>query len=255
MSKRKIVLVILILFLSSVFTFPITSAQTLVSISWHENIKKNAIVAWRITSVKSTEEYDLSFLLGMTIQMKYVADPPIDPTRVFNATEAPDWVSMYINGFKLNISMMGWASAFNQLVLPITYTFDNGSVFNISEYYRVLSPFNDTESYFSVSGNYLNSTFGNETTKLSMFTNINTGIAVNVSILMGEGGYFLLEFFADAANVNENGETTEISGGYTEFHDDPGAIFRNYLLTIIGTLALSVVTIIVIIYAWKRHRS
>ena len=255
MNKRKIGFVILIIYLSLGVILPITSSQTLVSIAWHDSIKKDTIVAWRITSINSTDDHDLSFLIGMTIQMKYIANPPTDPTRIFNATEAQDWVNMYINGFKLNMSWMGGAGAFSQLVLPITYTFDNGSSYNISEYYRVLSPFNDTESYFNVEGNYLNSTFGNETTKLTMFTNINTGIAANVSMSMGDGGYFFLEFYADASNVNENGETTQISGGYTKFHDDPAAFFRNYMMTIIGTTSLAVITIIVIIVMWKRRRS
>jgi len=255
MNQRKIVLVILTIYLSLGVMLPIASSQTLVSITWHDSIKKDTIVAWRITSINSTDEHDLSFLRGLIFQMKYIADPPTDPTRVFNATEAPDWVNMYINGFKLNMSWMGGAVAFTQLVLPITYTFDNGSSYNISEYYRVLSPFNDTESYFNVQGNYLNSTFGNETTKLTMFTNINTGIAANVSMLMGDGGYFFLEFYANAANVNENGETTQISQGYTKFHDDPSVYFRNYILTIIGTIALAVIAVIVIILVWRRRKS
>ncbi|TFG34691.1 hypothetical protein EU527_01840 [Candidatus Thorarchaeota archaeon] len=256
MKQKVISFTFLILILSAIFMQPNTSAQTLQSIIWHESIKKDTIIAWKITSVKSTEEYDLSFLLGLLIQMKFVENPPTDPTYVFNTTVAPVWVNMYINGFKLNLTMMGeGASAFNQLVLPITFHYDNGTSFNLTEYCRIYSPFDELERYFHVEGNYLNSTICNETTKLTLFTNISTGIAANVSLQMDEGASFFLEYFIDASNVNEEGESTDISGEYTEFHDDPAAYFRTNILTIISIIAIIVIGIISVIFLWKRQGS
>ena len=109
------------------------------------------------------------------------------------------------------------------------------------------------ESYFHVEGDYLNSTFGNETTRLTMFTNINTGIAANVSLKMGVNSSIFIKYFRDGSNVNEEGETTDIGNEYTEFHDDPAAYFRNYILTIVGSVALTIILVVTVIFLWRRR--
>lgn len=254
MTRSRIQIFVLILCVLFIFLQPTVNSQSLQSITWHESIKKDAIIAWRITRVESTGDSDISFLLGMIIQIKYVENPPTDPARVFNTTKTPDWVNMYVNGFRLNLTMMGeGASAFTQLVLPIEYSYDNGTSFGLSEFYRIYAPFEELESYFHVEGDYLNSTFGNETTRLTMFTNINTGIAANVSLKMGVNSSIFIKYFRDGSNVNEEGETTDIGNEYTEFHDDPAAYFRNYILTIVGSVALTIILVVTVIFLWRRR--
>jgi hypothetical protein len=230
---------------------PLVSGQSIELIEWHECVKINAIFAWKATEVDIPDEDMAGFFSDLLIQMKFIRNPPSDASRIFNATKAPDWIRVYINGFNIDLGQMGGiGTAFTQFLSPTLYQFDNGTSFTLEEMHRLATPIEGLDTYYTVDGGYVNTTIGNETMGFTTFTNIATGIAKNVSMVMGEMGSFLLEYYAQAANVNEDGESTGIEGDYTEFQDDPFTTFRNQVLIIVAYIVG--VIIVVIIY---RRRS
>lgn len=223
-------------------------AQSLNLIEWHESIKKDAIFAWKITEVDFVDDENVDFLNGLLIQIKYTKAPPTDPSRVFNATESPDWFNTYINGFKIEMEQMGeTGSAFTQLILPIMYHFDNGTSFNLEELHRLGQPIEGLDSHYEVVGNYINATMGNETIRLTTITNIQTGISANVSVYFEEMGSMLLEYYVQASNVGEEGESTTIDDEYTNFQEDFMTAMIGRIIFIVGSISLVVIVSIIVI--------
>ena len=232
---------------------PVVSGQSLNLIEWHESVKTDAIFAWKITSVDFVNESMGSFLDGLVIQMKFTTSPPSDPARIFNATESPDWVNLYINGFKIDLSQMGgMGTAFTQLISPTVYHFDNGTSFTLEEIHRLENTSSEVDTYYTVENGFVNVTMGNETMKFTTFTNIETGIATNISMYMEEMGSFLLEYYVQAANVDDEGDSTTISDDFTNFQD-PLAMFRSLILLVGGSITGIAVVIVVYILHRKRN--
>ncbi|MGY5860577.1 MAG: hypothetical protein RTU63_14505 [Candidatus Thorarchaeota archaeon] len=253
MYKKRIQLTILVVLVSLMLVeIPLVSGQSLDLIEWHDSVKPDAIFAWKMTEVDLVNETGADFLSNLLIQIKYTSNPPTDPTRIFNATEAPDWVNIYINGFKMDLAMMGeMGNAFTQLISPITYHFDNGTTFHLDEMYRLANPTEGEDTYYMVENGYVNATMGNETMRFTTFTSIETGIATNISIYMEEMGSLLMEYYVDAANVNAAGEDTTIEDDYTEFQD-PLAMFRNIIIVTVGVVGA---IIVLVVYVIHRRRS
>jgi hypothetical protein len=224
------------------------SAQSLNLIEWHESIKKDAIFAWKITEVDFVDEENAGFLDELLIQIKYTKAPPSDPSRIFNSTESPDWFNTYVNGFKIEMEQMGdTGTAFTQLILPIMYHFDNGTSFNLEELHRLAQPIEGLDSHYEVVGNYINSTMGNETIRFTTITNIQTGIATNVSVYFEEMCSMLLEYYIHASNVDEEGESTTIENAYTNFQGDIVSVMIDRILFIVGSVSLVVIVSIIVI--------
>jgi len=236
-----------------VISTPLVTGQSLELIEWHGCVKKDAIFAWKMTTVDLVNNESAGFLSSLLIQMKFTANPPSDPSRIFNATQSPDWVNMYINGFNIDLEQMGeMGGAFTQLISPIVYHFDNGTSFTLDEMQLLASPVEGSDTYYTVDNGYINATIGNETMRFTTFTNIETGITRNISIYMEEMGSFSLEYYASAANVDENGVATTIEDEYTDFQD-PLVMFRNIIIisaTIIGSVIL-----VIVVFVVRRRRS
>ncbi|MHA1863212.1 MAG: hypothetical protein ACTSWA_05535 [Candidatus Thorarchaeota archaeon] len=232
---------------------PLVSGQSLELIEWHDSVKKDAIFAWKMTTVDFVDNESAGFLSNLLIQMKFTANPPSDPSRIFNATQTPDWVNMYINGFKIDLEQMGeMGAAFTQLISPTVYHFDNGTSLTLDEMQLSASPVDGPDTYYTVDNGYINATVGNETMRFTTFTNIETGIAKNISIYMEEMGSLILEYYPQAANVDDEGKETTIEDEYTDFQD-PLAIFRNIIIvsaTIIGSVIL-----VIVVFVVRRRRS
>ena len=232
---------------------PHVSGQSLDLIEWHQSVKTDAIFAWKITTVDLVNASNADFLNGLIIQMKFIASPPSDPTRIFNATEAPDWVNMYINGFKIDLTQMGeMGTAFMQLISPITYRFENGTSFTLEEIHRLAYPIADMDTYYTVQDGFVNTTIGNETIRFTTFTNIETGIATNISMFMEEMGSFQLEYYVQAANVDDDGGSATIGDDYTNFQD-PIAMIRNLIL-LTGVIITGIVVTVIGFVVYRRRR-
>jgi len=252
-QKRNRLLIVGLLVSLMLIGIPPISGQTLDLIEWHGSVKTDAIFAWKVSSVDLINDSMASFLSGLIIQMKFTSDPPSNPNRIFNATESPNWVNMYINGFRIDLDQMGeMGTAFTQLISPIIYHFDNGTSFTLEEIHRLANPVENVDTYYTVENGFVNTTIGNETMKFTTFTSIETGIANNISIYMEEVGSFQLEFYASAANVDYSGVETTIDNEYTNFQD-PLAIFRNII--IIGAVTISCAILLIVVYIIRRRRS
>jgi len=252
MKKHYGFIVFLIVVSSLSFQSQPVSAQTLYSIKWHPSVTTGAIFAWKVTQVDVMNESMEEFLSGLIIQMKFTAEPPTNPTRIYNSTEAPDWVNTYINGFRIDITQMGeLGSAFSGLISPIEFHFDNGTSFTLEEIERLSNPSENQSISYTVENGFVNTTIGNETMKFTTFTKIETGIVSNISIYTDEMGSFTLSYFPVAANVNDEGESTTIDEEYTNFQD-PSIMYRNALLlygSVIGGFGLIIASVI-----YKRRR-
>ncbi len=248
MKKQSGFIVFIIIVLSISFQTQPVFAQNLDSIEWHPSVTTGAIFAWKVTQVDFTNDSMEDFFSGLIIQMKITAEPPTDPARIYNTTETPDWVNMYINGFKIDIAQMGeLGSAFSLLILPIEYHFDNGTSFTLEEIDRLSNPIENQNISYIVENGFVNTTIGNETMKFTTFTKIETGIVSNISIYSDELGSFTLSYFPVAANVNDEGESTSIDDEYTNFQD-PAILFRNMLLLYGSIIGVAILIIVFVIY-------
>lgn len=254
MFQNRVRLTIFVLLVSlMLIRTPFVSGQSLELIEWHESVKTDAIFAWKVSSVDLINDSMAGFLSGLIIQMKFTANPPSDPARIFNATEPPNWVNMYINGFKIELDQMGeMGGAFTQLISPIRYHFDNGTSFTLEEIHRLATPTEGLDTYYTVENGFVNTTIGNESIQYTTFTNIETGIVKNISIYLEEMGSFQLEYYVQAANVDDSGESTAISDDYTNFQD-PIAMFRNLILLAGG--AITGIVVLGIAFVLYRRRS
>ena len=250
-NKRVSPLVLTVLISVLVLRTPLVSAQTLETIEWHECVKTNAIFAWKTTDVDIPDEAMVDFLRDLLIQMKFIRNPPSDASRIFNATEPPNWFKVYINRFNIDLDQMGeLGTAFTQLLSPISFQFDNGTSFTLEEIHRLVRPTGEFGPYVHVAGGYLNTTIGNASMRFTTFTGIVTGIARNISVVMGENGSFLMEYYAAAANVNEDGTFTELEEEYTNFQDNPLATYTRLIIAVgVGVVGLILIGVVSI-----RHR-
>ena len=254
MTRRMKVITFAILASLLILGPSVVSGQSLDLIEWHSCVKKDTIFAWRVSHVDFVNDSMEGFLRGLVIQIKIIASPPNDPEMIFNSTQTPNWVSLYINGFKIDFGseMGGLSTAFAQLVLPIYYRFDNGTSFTLEEIHRLHTSFEEGNVTYSVSNGKITTTLTNGTTSFTTVTVIESGITSSISISMGEFGYFDLDYYTRAANVDVNGESTDIGDEYTEFQDDLMGTIR-YL--IFQTAAVVVGIILMIVIYIKERRS
>ncbi|MCK4567636.1 MAG: hypothetical protein KAU48_10035 [Candidatus Thorarchaeota archaeon] len=243
------------LFLSS--SLAVAQSGEMTTITWHSSVTTNAIFGWQVTHTDSENETTLFPLgdklvgLGDVIQINFVANPPTDAEQFFGLEGPPTWVYMYVDGQQIDYNQMGDEGlAFLILILPVSFEYDNGTSFGLTELDRIGTPYEDMESYYHVNSTHINATFVDEYVRLNYITNLETGIARYLSAEVYELGFsMILEFFTEAANVNEEGETETIEPEYNTF---VGVSMGNEIYLMIGGAGAAVAVVVIIIILKRR---
>ncbi len=226
-------------------------------ITWHSSVTTNAIFGWKVTYTHS-ENQSISFPigdkyleLGDVFQFKYVTSPPTDGDLFFGLEAPPTWVYMYVNGEQVDYNQLGDEGlAFLILILPVSADLANGTSFDLTEIDRIGAPYEDMESYYHLNSTHFNATFVDEYVRLNYITNLETGIARYLSADVYELGFsMVLEFFTEAANVNEEGETGTIEPEYNTF---VGVPMGTEIYLMIGGAGAAVAVVVIIIILKRR---
>ena len=233
-------------------------AQSGNMITWYPSVTTNAIFGWKVTSADS-ENQSISFQigdkhleLGDVLQFKYVANPPTDGDLFFGLEAPPTWMYMYVNGQQVDYYQMeDEGEAFLMLMLPVSAELANGTNFNLTEINRIGAPQEDMSCYYHVNSTHFNATFVDEYVRLNYITNLETGIAGFFSADVYDVGVsIVLEYFTEAANVNDEGETETIAPEYNTF---VGVSMGNEIYLIIGGVGAGVGLIVAIIIILRRR--
>lgn len=194
-------------------------------ITWHSSVTTNAIFGWKVTSLDVENESiqfkfgDKYLQLGDIVQFKYVSNPPTDAAQFFEIEVPPTWVYMYVNGAQVDYYQMeDEGNAFIRFIIPVSAQLANGTIINSTDINRVASPNDDMDSIYLANSTYFNATYLDQYARLNYITNLDTGISGFFSADIYEIGLsIVLEYFTDAANVNEEGETETIAPEYNTF--------------------------------------
>ena len=217
MRKTKILTITLLLAIG-VMTISNTLASD--TIVWHSSVKDGSIFGWKCVTFTVPENHsmtigDQEFGLNSVLQFEMTADLPTDPSEVYESDSAPNWVDIYLDGTKIPMSSIGdEGEYFMGLVLPISYTFENGTALTFEEF---LSIEPDNIQTFSVesSGDYFVVTMMHTDEPIVSYKiHKTTGIAAEITAVDGTDFEFKWTFLDSAANVGDDGETQEIEDDY-----------------------------------------
>ncbi len=259
MKKIQTKLILALFFTAFLFmSSSLAVAQSGNMITWHSSVTTNAIFGWKVTYTHS-ENQSISFPigdkyleLGDVFQFKYVTSPPTDGDLFFGLEAPPTWVYMYVNGQQVDYYQMeDEGEAFLMFMLPVSAELANGTNFNLTEINRIGAPHEDMSCFYHVNSTHFNATFVDEYVRLNYITNLETGIAGFFSADVYDVGVsVVLEYFNEAANVNEEGETETIAPEYNTF---VGGSTGTEMYLIIGGAAAGVGLIAAIIIILRRR--
>jgi hypothetical protein len=252
-------LIIAILAITVLFVYsPCVLAQEDGTLLWHPSVKPGAIFGWKITTVDLFNSSN-PFILGGkqldqndVLQFRFTGYPPTRGSQFFELQAPPTWVYMYENGNQVDYTQMEEEGMyFLVLILPIHFNLDNGTSFDLTEMNRLGAP-EDMVGFYSSNSTHVNTTFVGEWAYLHYVTSLETGVALSFTVLTPDVGNITFDYFAEAANVNEEGEATQIDPSYSQFVDS-GFSSTPEIVLVIGA-AGGVVLIIVVIVALRSRR-
>ncbi|MHA2232385.1 MAG: hypothetical protein ACXAB4_07825 [Candidatus Hodarchaeales archaeon] len=125
----------------------ITASPKADTMTWHTSVVKNAVFGWKTTDLSPTNP-DMPFDMGgQTLNVddpiffKFNDDPPTNPGEFFGSAEAPNFIDMYIKDKQVSWDDIAQQSViFLGLVLPIEYTYDNGTSIGLDEIVKLGQP-------------------------------------------------------------------------------------------------------------------
>ena len=233
-------------------------AQSNDVLTWHSSVTTGAIFGWQVTYTEA-DEPGISFPLadktvtdGDVIQLRFVSNPPTDAEELFELDAPPSWVYMYVNGYQADYNQMGDEGiAFLMLILPVGVDLENGTSFDLTDIQQIGAPYDDMVSYYHFNSTHVNATFIDQYVRLNYIINLETGISGYLSADVYDMGFsMVLEYFNEAANVDEGGETESINPNYNVFTGVSSG-FEMYLL--VGGAGAAAVAVIVVVLVIRRR--
>ena len=203
------------------------------TIAWADSIKKDTILSWKVTEYQEGDG-DLTIggtiiKLGDILQVGYIKNPPTDAEKLFAPQGPPDWLDLYINSNQIDFDAInGEGQMLLFLTLPLTYTFDNGSVYTLEDFLNAFFDDQDHFTNFNIQDDGDSWTVyweehdsdGSDTSIYNVTWIKSTGVVQRLYMDFPEGT-FLWTYFEEAANVDEDGVTKTIDESYSVELDYP----------------------------------
>ena len=223
------------------------------TIGWSESVKKDTILSWKVSEYQAGEG-DLTIggkviKLGDVLQVGYVKNPPTDAEKLFAPLGPPDWLDLYINSDQIDFDAInGEGQMLMFLTLPLTYTFDNGSVYTLGDFFNAF--FNNEEHMTNVSIQDEGDSWrvyweehdsdGLDTYIYNITWIKSTGVVQRLYMDFPEG-LFIWTYFKEAANVDEEGVTKTVDESYSVELDYPALTPGFEILPLLFVLLIGIV--------------
>ncbi|MFX0113456.1 MAG: Heimdall-CTERM domain-containing surface protein [Candidatus Hodarchaeota archaeon] len=185
------------------------------TIAWHSSVKNKAVFGWKITNLAPNNPampFDMggqTLVVGDPIFFRYTNDPPTDPADVYEGTDAPDYIDIYIK--ETNVS---WAAIAQQsviflgLVVPIEYTFENGTALDITGIIKLGAP-SDFNVNITDYDTYVNATFSSSVIQASYKIIKSTGVASHLTVTIAFYGSITWEYDSSLTLPEDTDTDTE----------------------------------------------
>ncbi|MFX0114856.1 MAG: Heimdall-CTERM domain-containing surface protein [Candidatus Hodarchaeota archaeon] len=194
------------------------------TITWHSSVKNEAVFGWKITNLAPNNPampFDMggqTLVVGDPIFFKYTNNPPTDPAGVYEATDAPDYIDIYIKESKVSWAAIAQQSViFMGMIVPIEYTFENDTTLDITEIIKLGAP-SDFNVNIADYDTYVNATFSSSIIQASYKITRSTGVASELSVTIVFYGSITWEYDSSLTLP----EDTEESATSSEGDDDNG---------------------------------
>lgn len=185
-------------------------------ITWSDTLKRGTILAWNVTTFDQTggDPFtlgDTAIEAGDILQLGLVKNPPTNPQEWLDPEGPPDWIQLFVNSEEIDLTKLGSEGEFFMLMMvPLDYTFENGSVFELKDFFDIFLGKDDDFSDYSrttVDGTYYNVSWREEWVddgkrgwaNHKLISTIETGITVKRHFEASEG-VMTWEFFEKASN-------------------------------------------------------
>ncbi|MFW9904966.1 MAG: hypothetical protein ACFFFH_11580 [Candidatus Thorarchaeota archaeon] len=207
--------------------------------TWHENIKKDTILGWKITELIFLDSNpvkigEIKIHQFDVVQIGFVRNPPVKAREFFGLEflvynyDPPIWMNLFVESFRIDLDLaqfdleIGKEENFSYLQLfslPIEYIFKNGSSSSLEYFLDVFGTIFDFHNYtargrgtsFVVEwsiGSYINQSSYSYT--ISQLTGVTTRFSWNTS------GYKMVwNYFEDAATFKLNGTIGSLGSHYS----------------------------------------
>jgi hypothetical protein len=218
------------------------------SITWDSSVKKGAVFGWKLTTLAPTNPempFDMggqTLNVGDPIFFEYTDDPPTDPAAIYDGTNAPDFISLIIKNKRISWEDVAQQSViFLGLIVPLQYTFNNGTPLDLSEIVKLPQP-SDYNVNVTDQSTHLDVNVTVPSGVIGAFYRISksTGVATELTVTVVFYGVIKWEYDSslelpeDGADSSEDGDDSPIPG------------FE--VLSLFAGLSLSVV------FAYKKRR-
>ncbi|MFW9916558.1 MAG: hypothetical protein ACFFGZ_13205 [Candidatus Thorarchaeota archaeon] len=196
------------------------------TIIWHSSVKKGAVFGWKLTTLAPTNP-DMPFDMGgQTLHVgdplffAYTDDPPTDPATIYDGTNAPNFIDLYIKEKKVSWDDVAQQSViFLGLIVPLQYSFDNGTSLDLSEIVKLPQP-SDYNVNVTEQSNHLDVNVTVPSGVIEAFYKISksTGVASELTVTVVFYGVIKWEYDSslelpeDGADSSEDGDDSLIPG-------------------------------------------
>lgn len=204
----------------------IAASPTADAITWHSSVKKGAVFGWKLTTLAPTNPdmpFDMggqTLNVGDPIFFEYTDDPPTDPAAIYNGTNAPDFIELYIKEKKVSWDDVEQQSViFLGLIVPLQYTFENGTPLDFGEIVKLGQP-SDYNVNVTDQNTYVDVNVTVPSGIIGAFYKINksTGVANELTVTVVFYGVIKWEYDSslelpeDGADSSEDGDDNPIPG-------------------------------------------
>jgi hypothetical protein len=210
------------------------------ALRWHENIKRESILGWRITELilldsNSVKIGEIKIYPFDVVQIGFVKDPPIKAREFFGLDflvynyRPPIWMNLFVESYRIDLELAQFnleiskptEFTFLQLFsLPIEYIFENGSSSSLDYFLKVFGTVIFNLQDYSVTQNdrsFLvewNTGTDNNKSSYSYTISQTTGITTRFTWNTTEFN-MVWHYFNEAANLNIDGYTKNLEEHYS----------------------------------------
>lgn len=159
------------------------------SMTWHSSLTVGTELSWRCITYQVGEDDttnigDKTFELGSILKGKINSALPTDPDIYFEGDG--EWGNLFVDGEAVNMSAIGDEGYYLlALVNPISYDWENGTVFSLFEYLSMPPELDAGDTYeVNQAGNNVIATFYDDSDDLTIIFSVDgtTGITQTVDV-------------------------------------------------------------------------
>ncbi|MFX1507720.1 MAG: hypothetical protein ACFFDC_16660 [Promethearchaeota archaeon] len=210
------------------------------SLEWHENIKIDTILGWRITELISLDTNpvkigEIQIDSFDIVQIGFVRNPPVKAREFFGFEylvyhyKPPIWMNLFVKSFRVDLKLAQFDLDISKTTdfvylqlfsLPIEYLFEDGSSSSLDYFLDIFGTvIFDFQNYTvtQINGSFLVEWYtGIDTNKTSYSYTISQTTGVTTRFLWNTSKFRMVwDYFNEAATLNLNGDQKILEDPYS----------------------------------------